>query len=84
MNTHEVSQAAPSPFLFSSPKGFALCLHILSEHLPYDVYDFEIKGICKVLNHVDLLAILATGSGETGFLSTLVISVVPQFEQQMK
>jgi len=73
MNTCKVSQEAPSPFLFSSPEGFALCRHILNKHLPYDPHDFQIGGICKVINHINLLAILATGSGKTGFLSTLVI-----------
>ena len=70
MNAREASQEAPLPFLFSSPEGFALCRRILSEHLPYDPHDFQIEGICKVLDRVDLLAILATGSGKTGFLST--------------
>jgi len=67
MNAQESPDTAPTPFVFSSPEGFALCQRILEAHLPYSPHDFQIEGICKVLDHVDLLAILATGTGKTGF-----------------
>jgi hypothetical protein len=67
MNAPNASQEAPPAFVFSSPEGFALCRPILEEYLPYDPYDFQIEGICKAFDRVDLLAILATGTGKTGF-----------------
>jgi hypothetical protein len=57
MNTQEAPDTAPTPFVFSSPKGFTLCWHILDAHLPYSPHNFQIEGICKVLDHVDLLSI---------------------------
>ena len=69
MNTHEIAQEPPKRFVFSSDEGFKLCQQILEAQLPYSPHDFQIEGICKALDSVDLLAILATGSGKTGFLS---------------
>ena len=68
MNAHEITQEPPK-IIFSSDEGFKLCQQILEAQLPYSPHDFQIEGICKALDSVDLLAILATGSGKTGFLS---------------
>ena len=76
MNAQESPDTAPTPFVFSSPEGFALCQRILEAHLPYSPHDFQIEGICKVLDHVDLLAILATGTGKMGFLSMYMLVVL--------
>ena len=72
MSTQEASPELP-PFIFSSPEGFSLCRRILKEHLPYDPHDFQIEGICKLIDGIDLLAILATGTGKTGFLSMYML-----------
>ena len=69
MNALKTPSGAEKPFIFSSTEGHALCRHILKELLPYDPHDVQIKGICKVMDNVDLFAVLATGSGETSFLS---------------
>jgi hypothetical protein len=76
MNAQEAPDTAPTPFMFSSPEGFALCWRILDAHLSYSPHDFQIEGICKVLDRVDLLAILATGTGKTGFLSMYMLVVL--------
>ena len=76
MNAPNVPQEAPPAFVFSSPEGFALCRLIPEEHLPYAPYDFQIEGICKAFDRVNLLAILATGTGKTGFLTTYMIIVL--------
>jgi hypothetical protein len=76
MSTREAPQEAPPPFVFSSSEGFALCRRILKEHLPYEPHDFQIEGICQLLDRVDLLAILATGTGKTGFLSMYMLVVL--------
>ncbi|KAI0685041.1 P-loop containing nucleoside triphosphate hydrolase protein, partial [Cerioporus squamosus] len=63
------STLATSPsFIFSSPEGFALCRSIITARLGYDPHDYQLEGICKSLDGVDLLAITQTGSGKTGFL----------------
>src|ERR1700691_5231044 len=64
MNAREAPQGGPPPFVFSSPEGFSLCRRILKESLPYDPHDFQIEGICKAFDRVDLNAILATGTGK--------------------
>jgi len=76
MNAQEAPDTAPTPFVFSSPKGFTLCRHILDARLPYSPHNFQIEGICKVLDHVDLLAILATGTRKMGFLSIYMLVVL--------
>ena len=76
METREAPQEALPSFLFSSPEGFALCRLILKEYLPYDPHDFQIEGICKAFDRVDLLAILATGTGKTGFLTMYMLVVL--------
>jgi superfamily II DNA/RNA helicase len=66
---------APAPFLFSSAEGYALCRRILRPLLPYDPHDYQLEGICKALDGVDVLAILPTGSGKTGLLSMFLLVV---------
>jgi hypothetical protein len=67
MNAPKTPSGAEKPFIFSSTEGHALCRRILKELLPYDPHDVQIEGICKVMDNVDLFAILATGSGKTSF-----------------
>ena len=76
MNASETPQETAKPFVFSSPEGYSLCRHILKEYLSYDPHDVQIEGICKVLDNVDLFAVLATGSGKTGFLSMYMLVVL--------
>jgi superfamily II DNA/RNA helicase len=76
MNASNAPDEATKPFVFSSPEGYALCRHILKEHLPYDPHDVQIEGICKILDNVDLFAVLATGSGKTSFLSMYMLVVL--------
>ena len=54
-------------FLFSTPEHHVLCWKILEAYLAYKFYNVQIKGICKVLNNVNLLTILATGMKKTQF-----------------
>jgi replicative superfamily II helicase len=65
----------PAPFIFSSTEGYALCHSILRPVLPYDPHDYELEGVCKALDGVNILAILPTGSGKTGLLSMFLIVV---------
>jgi hypothetical protein len=76
MDTDETSQNVPKALIFSSPEGHTLCRLILATLLPYEPHDFQIEGICKMLDGVDLFAILATGMGKTGFLSMYMLVVL--------
>jgi len=76
MDVPEASEQAPAPFIFSSDEGYALCRHILKDLLPYEPHDVQIEGVCKVLDHIDLFAILPTGSGKTSFLSMYMLVVL--------
>lgn len=80
MDVPETSEQAPTPFIFSSKDGHDLCWHILKELLPYKPHDIQIEGVCKVLDKIDLFAVLATGSGKTSFLSMYML-VVPAIQK---
>ena len=73
MDAEEPSQNVPRAFIFSSPEGHTLFRLILAALLPYKPHDFQIEGICKMLDGIDLFAILATGMGKTGFLYICVL-----------
>ncbi|KAI0753497.1 P-loop containing nucleoside triphosphate hydrolase protein, partial [Daedaleopsis nitida] len=54
-------------FTFCSPKGREIISDIVFSKLGYYPHDYQLDGVCKSLDGIDLLAILATGSGKTGF-----------------
>ncbi|KAJ6627941.1 P-loop containing nucleoside triphosphate hydrolase protein, partial [Mycena sp. CBHHK59/15] len=59
--------------------GFTLVRSILLEVLPaFQPHDYQMDGICKVLDGIDLVAVTPTGSGKTGylFLSILVMIAI--------
>ena len=61
-------------FTFSSPEGFTLVRKILLSALPtFEPHTYQMDGICKVLDKVDLVAVTPTGSGKTGFLFLTII-----------
>ncbi|KAI0730874.1 P-loop containing nucleoside triphosphate hydrolase protein [Earliella scabrosa] len=59
--------SGPTSFVWSSPQGRQLARQILQNTLPYDPHDYQLEGVCKVLDGSDLLAMIATGRGKTGF-----------------
>jgi hypothetical protein len=66
-------------FKFYSAPGFKLAREILLEVLPhFDPHHYQIDGICKVLDGIDLVAVTSTGSGKTAylFLSILVMIAI--------
>ncbi|KII83164.1 hypothetical protein PLICRDRAFT_119769, partial [Plicaturopsis crispa FD-325 SS-3] len=60
-------------FKFSSPEGWTLCRDILKKSLPYEPHDYQIDGITKALDGVDVLAVTATGSGKSGYIYMLML-----------
>ncbi|CDO73525.1 hypothetical protein BN946_scf185013.g160 [Trametes cinnabarina] len=65
---NESSDNHSGSFVFSTPEGHTLCRRLISAKLGYSPHDYQLEGVCKALDGVDLLAITPTGSGKTGFL----------------
>ncbi|KAF4604313.1 hypothetical protein EYR38_004735 [Pleurotus pulmonarius] len=58
----------PSDFCWSSDAGYSLCRDILkTTKLGYDPHTYQVEGVCKALDGIDVFAITPTGSGKTGF-----------------
>jgi ATP-dependent helicase YprA (DUF1998 family) len=71
------SVAYVNSFTFSTPEGFALVRKILLAALPtFEPHTYQMEGICKVLDKVDLVAVTPTGSGKTGFLFLSIIVMI--------
>ncbi|KAJ7108022.1 hypothetical protein C8R43DRAFT_1163484 [Mycena crocata] len=68
------------PFLWSSPAGFALVRRIVDPTpIPYIPHDYQLEGVCKSLDGINLFAITPTGSGKTSYYIiyiTVVLAVV--------
>ncbi|KAJ7604739.1 hypothetical protein B0H17DRAFT_1154437 [Mycena rosella] len=64
-------------FTFHSVEGFKLVCEILLDVLPtFDPHSYQIDGVCKVLDKVDLVAVTPTGSGKTGFLFLSILVMI--------
>ncbi|KAJ7769073.1 P-loop containing nucleoside triphosphate hydrolase protein [Mycena maculata] len=64
-------------FKFHSPDGFCLVRQILLDALPhFEPHSYQMDGICKVLDGVDLVAVTPTGSGKTGFLFLTILVMI--------
>ncbi|KAJ6550499.1 P-loop containing nucleoside triphosphate hydrolase protein [Mycena sp. CBHHK59/15] len=64
-------------FKFYSESGFALVRKILLTALPtFEPHHYQMDGICKVLDGVDLVAGTPTGSGKTGYLFLSIIVMI--------
>ncbi|KAJ6567879.1 hypothetical protein B0H10DRAFT_1957559 [Mycena sp. CBHHK59/15] len=64
-------------FKFYSEPGFALVRKILLTALPtLEPHHYQMDGICKVLDGIDLVAVTPTGSGKTGYLFMSIIVMI--------
>ncbi|KAI1781978.1 hypothetical protein LXA43DRAFT_1152807 [Ganoderma leucocontextum] len=62
----------PSPsssprYRFASPPGYELIKKTLQSQLPFTPHDYQLEGVGQLLDGKDLVAVLATGSGKTGY-----------------
>ncbi|TCD64684.1 hypothetical protein EIP91_003798 [Steccherinum ochraceum] len=57
---------------YSSQRGKELVREIIHKSL-YDPHDYQLEGVCKSLDGCDLLSLLATGGGKTGFFSMFML-----------
>ncbi|KAJ7883569.1 P-loop containing nucleoside triphosphate hydrolase protein [Mycena leptocephala] len=64
-------------FKFHSKPGFDLVRKILLEVLPrFEPHHYQMDGICKVLDGIDLVAVTLTGSGKTGYLFLTILVMI--------
>lgn len=64
-------------FNFHSVEGFKLVREILLDVLPtFEPHSYQIDGVCKILDKVDLVAVTPTGSGKTGFLFLSILVMI--------
>ncbi|KAI0744071.1 P-loop containing nucleoside triphosphate hydrolase protein, partial [Daedaleopsis nitida] len=63
----------PPGFKWSSDEGRRLARSTLSQCLPYDPHDYQLEGVCKLMDGTDLLAVIATGSGKTGYFTMYML-----------
>ncbi|EPQ59180.1 hypothetical protein GLOTRDRAFT_34856, partial [Gloeophyllum trabeum ATCC 11539] len=61
---------------FSSPEGRIWTRSILRKLVPFDPHDYQLEGVCKCLDGVDLFAITATGDGKTGYFYMYILMVI--------
>ncbi|KAI9065080.1 P-loop containing nucleoside triphosphate hydrolase protein [Trametes sanguinea] len=57
----------PLPFVFCSSEGQELVRKVVSDALPYVPHDHQVNGVCKLLDGIDVVAVLPTGSGKTTY-----------------
>lgn len=64
-------------FKFYSRPGFDLTRKILLGILPhFELHRYQIDGICKVLDGIDLVAVTSTGSGQTAYLFLTILVMI--------
>ncbi|KAF9235287.1 hypothetical protein BU15DRAFT_51507 [Melanogaster broomeanus] len=52
---------------YSSPEGRQVVHEILAKYLTFTPHDYQLDGVCKSLNGVDLMAIVPMGGGKTAY-----------------
>jgi superfamily II DNA/RNA helicase len=56
-------------FEFSSQEGKTIVQNLITAAIPgFEAHNYQLEGVCKVLDNIDLVAVTPTGSGKTGFL----------------
>ncbi|EIW62771.1 P-loop containing nucleoside triphosphate hydrolase protein [Trametes versicolor FP-101664 SS1] len=71
-----ISRERPAPatrFLFCSNEGRAIVSDTVESALHYCPHDYQLDGICKSLDGIDLVAILATGAGKTAYFTMYML-----------
>lgn len=63
-------------FLFNSAEGEEFVRKVLKPLLPFDPHDYQIEGVCKLLDGWDLVAVTPTSSGKTGFFYMFLLVVL--------
>ncbi|KAF8905172.1 P-loop containing nucleoside triphosphate hydrolase protein, partial [Mucidula mucida] len=61
---------------FNSAEGEEFVRKVLKPLLPFDPHDYQIEGVCKLLDGWDLVAVTPTSSGKTGFFYMFLLVVL--------
>ncbi|KAL6305496.1 P-loop containing nucleoside triphosphate hydrolase protein, partial [Sparassis latifolia] len=48
---------------------------LLQPHLPYAPHDYQLEGVCKLLDDEDVVVVLPTGAGKTGFYAMYMLAL---------
>jgi hypothetical protein len=67
------SDSHHSDYQFSTPDGLHLARKVLRPLLPYDPHDDQLEGICKMIDGINLMALMRTGSGKTGYFTMYML-----------
>ena len=51
----------------SNSEGLKLARELIRPQLPHELHDYVLKGICKAVDGIHVLAVAPTGSGKTGY-----------------
>ena len=63
-------------FKFSTSEGHQLTCSVLQPLLPYNLYDDQLEGVCKMADGIDLMALTQMGSGKTGYFSMHMLLLI--------
>jgi hypothetical protein len=64
-----LNTVVPGFKIYDTPEGSVLARKILAEKLPFEPHDFQVEGICALLDGHDMLATMATGMAKPGISS---------------
>ncbi|OSC96921.1 P-loop containing nucleoside triphosphate hydrolase protein, partial [Trametes coccinea BRFM310] len=65
-----------SPFVFCSSEGQELVRNTVSKTLPYTPHDYQVNGVCKLLDGIDVVAVLPTGAGKTTYYVMYILMLL--------
>jgi len=75
MSASWMHNRSENAFKFSTPEGETLCRQILTELLPFEPHNVQIEGVCKILDGINVFAILPTRMGKTSFLYMYILVI---------
>ena len=60
-------------YQFSSLKGLHFARKVLQPFLLYDSHDDQLEGSCKMINGINLMALMHTSSGKTDYFTMYML-----------
>jgi hypothetical protein len=63
----EIADSGISDYQFSTTEGLSLVRKVLRPLLLYNPHDDQLEGICKMIDGINLMALMRTGSRKTGY-----------------
>jgi ATP-dependent helicase YprA (DUF1998 family) len=78
MATNSMTEIPPKSgnnYIYHTLTGFRHVQTILRSCQTFEPHDWQIEGICSVLDNLDLMVTTATGSGKTGLFIMLMLVI---------